>query len=343
VTVAQREAPLFLDLVDLASAQLGGEALAASDDFFAEKANLLKPGRAVFLPDEYTDRGKWMDGWESRRKREAGHDWCLVRLGTPGVIRAIDVDTSHFLGNHPPFAAIEAAHTTDEHAASATFTEIVPQAPLRPGSQNLFSIAGDTTYTHVRLRIFPDGGVARLRVWGLVKPDLARAADRIDADARPHVDDGHVDLAALAHGGRALVCSDMFFGPMDNLILPGRAENMGGGWETRRKRAPGHDFIVVRLGLPGMVGTVEVDTNHFKGNCPDRCGLFGMNAKNAKPAELVETDAPWQRILPETKLRAHTRHFFRDQLDARGPFTHVRLDIFPDGGVSRLRVYGAPA
>ena len=341
--MAQREAPLFLDLVDLASARLGGAALAASDDFFAEKENLLSPERAVFLPDEYTDRGKWMDGWESRRKREPGHDWCLVRLGVPGVIRAIDVDTSHFLGNHPPFASIEAAHTTDEAAASATFTEIVPQSPLRPGSQNLFSVSDGATYTHVRLRIFPDGGVARLRVWGVVQPDLSRAAERIDAEARPHVADGHVDLAALAHGGRALVCSDMFFGPMDNLISPGRAENMGGGWETRRKRAPGHDFIVVRLGRRGTVGTVEVDTSHFKGNYPDRCALFGIDASDAKPTELVAPDGGWQRILPETKLRADTRHFFHAELDARGPFTHVRLDIFPDGGVSRLRVYGAPA
>ncbi len=341
--MSERDAPLFGNLIDLAAAALGGEALAASDEFFAEKENLLRPGRGVFLPDEYTERGKWMDGWESRRKREPGHDWCLVRLGAPGVIRAVDIDTNHFLGNHPPFASLEATRAPldaglDE-LARASFTEIVPQSPLRPGSQNLFSVAGGEAYTHVRLRIFPDGGVARLRVWGSVVPDWSRAAGAIDAEARPHVEPGHADLAALAHGGRAVVCSDMFFGPMDNLVLPGRAENMGGGWETRRRRGPGHDWIVVRLAARGSVGTLEVDTRHFKGNHPDRCALSGIDAPLAAPTDLVDPGAAWRPVLGEQRLSADRRHFFRD-LEERGPFTHVRLDIFPDGGVSRLRVYG---
>lgn len=341
-----REAPLFGDLIDLASDELGGVALAASDEFFAEKENLLKPGRAVFLPDAYTDRGKWMDGWESRRKREQGHDWCIVRLGAPGMIHAIDVDTSHFLGNHPPFASIEAVHApagaTLEELERLSFTEIVPQSPLRPGSSNLFSVVDRHTYTHLRLRIFPDGGVARLRVWGTVRPDLTHAAAKLDETARAHVSAGAVDLASLAHGGRALVCSDMFFGPMDNLILPPRAENMGGGWETRRKRVPGHDWIIVRLGVPGTIETVEIDTNHFKGNYPDRCALHGINAPGVRPTELVDAAARWEPVFGQEKLRADTRHFFRDELVHRGPFTHVRLDVFPDGGVSRLRIYGRP-
>jgi len=343
----EREAPLFLDLVDLAAARLGGVALAASDDFFAEKENLLRPGRGVFLPDEFTDRGKWMDGWESRRKREAGHDWCVIRLGAPGVIRAVDVDTNHFLGNHPPFASLDAVHAPAtaslEELEQAEWTEAIPEAPLRPGSQNLFSVDDRRAYTHVRLRIYPDGGVARLRVWGSVQPDWSRAADDLDDQARAHVAAGDVDVASLRNGGRALVCSDMFFGPMDNLILPGRAENMGGGWETRRKRGPGHDWIVVRLGVAGTVSAVEIDTNHFKGNYPDRCALFGIHAPGARPTELVAPDAAWEPILGEQKLTAHARRFFQDQLVERGPFTHVRLDIFPDGGVSRLRVYGRPA
>jgi allantoicase len=304
----------------------------------------------VFQPDEYTDRGKWMDGWESRRKRAAGHDWCIVRLGVRGVIRAVDVDTAHFLGNHPPFASIEATRAAEDATAEALaaerWVEIVPEAPLRPGSQNLFTVAASEAFTHVRLHIHPDGGVARLRVWGSPDPDWARA-DADDATA-PRLRAGEQDLASVRSGGLALACSDAFFGPMNNVIAPGRAANMGGGWETRRKRLPGFDWILVRLGAAGTVGLVEVDTNHFKGNFPDRFALRGIHAPGARITELVAVgsyaQAPaWETILDETKLAADTRHFFRDEVRARGPFTHVRLDVFPDGGVSRLRVWGTRA
>lgn len=343
----------FVGLVDLASKDVGGEALASSDDFFAGMERLLLPERAVFLPDEYTDRGKWMDGWESRRKRAGGHDWCIVRLGVRGSIRALDVDTSFFLGNHPPFCALEATsapkEATPDELEIATWTEILPQSPLRPGSQNLFALDADASarvYSHVRLRIYPDGGVARLRVYGVPAPDWTRAGADADLATRQLLHAHEVDLAALTSGGMPLACSDAFFGPMHNLVAPGRAVNMGGGWETRRKRMPGSDWILVRLGAPGEIGLVEVDTNHFKGNFPDRFALRGIHAPGARVTDLVAVgaygapDAEWQTILPETKLSASHRHFFRDEVAARGPFTHVRLDVYPDGGVSRLRVWG---
>jgi allantoicase len=336
-------AAAFTGLVDLAASSLGGRALAASDEFFAEKENLLKPGRGVFLPDEYTDRGKWMDGWESRRKRVPGHDWCVVELGAPGILRGLDIDTNHFLGNHPPYASLEATSAprgaTIEELEKATFTEVLAQSPLRPGSQNLFAVQSPEVFTHVRLRIYPDGGVARLRVYGLV-----RAPFTVDADPliEGRLQSGEVDLAAVRHGGIALACSDAFFGPMNNLLLPGRAENMGGGWETRRKRAPGHDWILIKLAAPGRVGLVEIDTSHFKGNYPDRCSLEGVLAPGARITDLIDVGAPWHTILPETKLAADTRHWFRAEIHGHGPFTHVRLSVYPDGGVSRLRVYGVP-
>ena len=230
-------------LVDLAAARLGGTALLANDEFFAEKENLLKPGRGIFIADKYTDRGKWMDGWETRRRRTPGHDWCVVQLGLRGMIKQVDIDTNHFLGNHPPFASLDAVCLTNglpKEIEALPWTAILDKSPLNPGSQNLFAITSDETWTHVRLNIFPDGGVARLRVYGIVVPDWSKLkADEL------------VDLAAVENGGVPLACSDMFFSSMNNLIMPGRSENMGDGWETKRRRGPGHDWIVLKLGLPG--------------------------------------------------------------------------------------------
>ena len=207
---------------------------------------------------------------------------------------------------------------------------ILAQSSLKPGSQNLFEITSDESWTHVRLNIFPDGGVARLRIYGVVVPDRAKLKS------------GElVDLAAIENGGVPLACSDMFFSSMNNLIMPGRAENMGDGWETKRRRGPGYDWIILKLGLPGTVRKVEVDTNHFKGNYPDMCSIEGCAAAGASMDEL--TNASWTEILPKTKLQADTRHYFERELLPIDNCTHIRLNIYPDGGVSRLRVWGTPA
>jgi allantoicase len=315
----------FRGLVDLAADLVGGKVLAASDDFFAEKENLIKPGRGVFLPEEYTDRGKWMDGWESRRRRSPGHDWCVVQLGIPGVIRGVDIDTNHFLGNHPPYAALDAASAAgQDDPRQLAWVEVLPQVPLQPGSQNLFASPSGECWTHVRLRIYPDGGVARLKVYGEPRPRLAPGEV--------------VDLAALALGGRPVACSDMFFGRLENLIAPGRPVNMGGGWETRRRRGPGYDWAVVQLAARGTLEAIEIDTCHFKGNYPDRASLEACLA--GRPLSLLDQDqAPWVEVLRSHKLEADTNHRF-DDLRAGGPFDHVRLRIDPDGGVARLRCFG---
>ena len=324
-------------LVDLASARVGGVALIANDEFFAEKENLLKPGRGIFIPDKYTDRGKWMDGWESRRRRTPGFDWCVVRLGLRGIIRQVDIDTNHFLGNHPPFASLDALDRPDrfptELAAveALAWTEILAKSPLQPGSQNLFAVTREQPWTHVKLNIIPDGGVARFRVYGVVVPDWS------------NLQPGEViDLAAIENGGVPLACSDMFFSSMNNLVMPGRSENMGDGWETKRRRGPGHDWIILKLGLPGAIQKIEVDTNHFKVNYPDTCSIEGCVAPDASTYDLV-SHAGWREILPKTKLQADTRHFFERELGPVENCTHLRLNIYPDGGVSRLRVWGTPA
>ena len=317
----------FQDLLDLASERLGGSVLYATDDYFAEKENLLKPAKAVWKEHEYTDRGKWMDGWESRRKRVPGHDFAIVRLGLRGVVRGVVVDTAFFRGNYPAQCSLEGCATrpeadVDTLLSDATkWIEILPQSDLEGNSENLFAIDSPYAFTHVRLRIYPDGGVARLRVHGDAVPDWRREGGLSI----------ETDLAAAEHGGDVLACSDMFFGPKHNLIMPGRAVNMSDGWETKRRRGPGHDWVVVQLAAEGVVRRIEIDTNHFKGNYPDTCSIEGTRSPSSDE---------WFELLPRTKLQAHTRHMFIDELAQNGPVTHLRLNVYPDGGVSRLRVFG---
>lgn len=327
----------FDDYTDLASERVGGAVLFANDEFFAPKENLLRVAAPVFLPHEYTDRGKWMDGWESRRKRTPGHDFCIVRLGLPGILRGIVVDTSYFIGNYPEQCSLEAcvaAPGTDlDHLLGplTRWVEVLPRSPLAGNSQNVFAIEDPRRFTHLRFHIYPDGGVARLRVHGEVIPDWKRAGAL----------DGSLDLAAAEHGGQVLTCSDMFFGNRHNLIMPGRALNMGDGWETRRRRGPGHDWAILKLGAPGAVKRVEIDTNHFKGNYPDTAMIEACYAEGASAEDLARPDWAWRELLPRTKLEPHTRHFYVDELKDIGEITHARLNIYPDGGVSRLRLYGS--
>ncbi|HET7433227.1 MAG TPA: allantoicase [Thermoanaerobaculia bacterium] len=313
----------FLDKIDLASERVGGSVLYATDDYFAEKENLLKPSRAVWKEHEYTDRGKWMDGWESRRKRVEGHDFAIIRLGMRGVVRGIVADTAFFRGNYPESCALEGtvapAFASVEELLNAHWTEILPRSPLQGDSENFFDIESRFAFTHLRLHIFPDGGVARLRVHGDPIPDWHPIGGLGET----------IDLAAAENGAEVLTCSDMFFGPKHNLIMPGRALNMSDGWETKRRRGPGHDWVIVQLAAEGDVTRIEIDTNHFKGNYPDTCSIeASLDREN------------WTELLPRTKLQAHTRHFFRDELAHVGPTRFLRLNVFPDGGVSRLRVWG---
>ncbi len=331
----------FTGLVDLASANVGGRALGANDDFFAGVENLLQPGRGEFIAGKYTERGKWMDGWESRRKRGPGHDFCIIELGVSGEVRAFDIDTNHFNGNHPAFASVEglqAPHGTSfAELSTRSWQPLLPQVPLLPTSQNLFVSHSSAKVSHLRLNIFPDGGVARFRAYGQVSAEWA--APELDELGHRHVSSGLEDLAALKNGGLCVACSDATFGSMNNLLLPGRAANMGSGWETRRRRQAGFDWIVIALGARGTPVVLEVDTNHFKGNYPDRCSIDVLDLPRAHGTELVQSTA-WVPLLPEVKLAAHERHFFATELLRRAPASHLRLNIFPDGGVSRLRAWG---
>ncbi len=298
----------FTSLIDLASERLGGSVLAANDEFFAPKENLLKTRAAIFIEDKYIPTGKWMDGWETRRRRVPGHDWCIIRLGVPGVIRGVVVDTSHFKGNFPESCSIEGRD------GSSAWIEILPKSRLQGDSRNLFAVSDPHRFTHLRLNIFPDGGVARLRVHGESIPEAKRLR-------------GEIDLAAIENGAVALECSDMFFGNRHNLLMPGRSRRMDDGWETKRRRGPGHDWMTIRLAAAGTIERIEVDTSHFKGNAPGSCSL-----------EASDDGRKWHEVLASSPLRPHKRHFFKLHADAAA--THVRFNIFPDGGVARLHLYG---
>jgi allantoicase len=329
----------FTDYIDLAAARLGGRVLAANDDFFAPKENLLKAEAPVWIADKYTDLGKWMDGWETRRRRTPGYDWCIVKLGLPGVIHGVVVDTAHFKGNYPESCELESCVLDGSPSVSqlenstTKWNTLLPKSPLAGDFQNRFPIASSGRITHLRLKIYPDGGVARLRVHGEVFPDWP-ALNRTG---------GEIDLAAIEHGGWVVVSSDMFFGSRNNLIQPGRPTGMHDGWETRRRRGPGHDWCVIRLGAAGTVHRVEVDTSYFKGNFPDSCSLEVCKAGR----DVIEPDAlaalAWKEILANSKLKADSMHVFQKEILDAGEATHARFHIYPDGGVARLRIFGSLA
>ncbi|UTA47497.1 allantoicase [Simiduia sp. 21SJ11W-1] len=334
-TAAELERRLKTQYVDLAQERLGGETLSTSDDFFAEMENLLKPGRGIFIEDKYTERGKWMDGWESRRSygRDNGRefDWCVIKLGCAGVIKGIDVDTNYFRGNAPQAVSIEACYSVTEPTATTQWHTLLDKHEVAPHAQNLFAIESPDTWTHVRLNIFPDGGVARLRVYGDVSLDWSQFLP-----GEP------IDLAAIQNGAKALLVSDMFFSDKNNLIMPGRGKNMGDGWETKRRRDHGPDWSIVKLACPGRVQKLIIDTCHFKGNYPDTCTLEGINTQSDDFTG--EGQQGWQTLLPKTKLYPHREHLFIEELQHTDTaFTHVRLSIYPDGGISRMRVIGQPA
>ena len=321
----------FTELVDLAAARLGGGVILTNDEFFAPKEALLIETDPVFIDGKYTERGKWMDGWETRRRRTPGYDWCIVRLGVAGIIRGFDVNTAFFRGNYPEACSIEATSLPGIPDAAALeaaqWRELLPKSQLQGDSHNLFAIASNERITHLRFNIYPDGGVARLRVHGEVAPDWNRLKKR-----------GQVDLAAVEHGGRVISASDMFFGHRHNLIMPGRGVNMGDGWETTRRRGPGNDWVIVKLGHAGSIERLEIDTIHYKGNAPGTCRVEACNASDI--AGDATPESGWTELLPITPLQPDTLHSFEDEVRGAGDATHVRLSIYPDGGVSRLRVFG---
>lgn len=310
--------------VRLEQPRLGSRVTWASDEFFGAKERLIDPAEPVFIADKYDEHGKWMDGWESRRKREPGHDACIIRLGVPGIIHGFNVDTSHFTGNYPPQVSLDGC-VSEEEVPEAGWVELVPATAVGGDAHHYLDVRDDTVFTHVRLHIYPDGGVARLRIFGEIRPDFSGV-------------DGYVDLAAVEHGGRPLACSDQHYGSVHNLLAPGRGLNMGDGWETARRRGPGNDWAIIALGRPARIARAEIDTAHFKGNYPDRVSLEA--ALFANDDDVTNSSPEWQTLLPESRLKMDQQHYFDEELVDTGVVSHVRISIYPDGGISRVRLFG---
>ncbi|HTT00423.1 MAG TPA: allantoicase [Streptosporangiaceae bacterium] len=326
----------FTALPDLASRRLGGSVVFATDELFAEKENLVKPEPPVFAPAAFGLRGKVYDGWETRRHRAPEHDHAIVRLGVPGLVHGVVVDTSFFRGNYPPQVSVEAVgaegYPSPAELTAMTWQTLVPRSDARGDAANVYPVAApDTRFTHVRLSVYPDGGVARFRVHGIPLPD-------------PRFLDGTVDLAALENGGRVTGCSDAFYASAGQLILPGRAAGMAEGWENARRRGPGHDYVIVALAAAGKLRHAEIDTSWFIGNAPDRVRLLALDERGGHGGRGGRggrdpgfADPGWREVLPLTRVQPDTRHRFR--LDG-GVASHVRLDVVPDGGLARLRIHG---
>jgi allantoicase len=314
-------------LPDLASRSLGGSVVYANDELFAERENLIKPEAPSYSTYTFGHKGQVYDGWETRRRREPGHDAAIVRLGVPGIVRGVVVDTAFFKGNYPPAVSVEGAavegYPSPAELLDAEWVPLVPRSPAAGDAQNVFAVDQPQRFTHVRLCMYPDGGVARLRVHGEVVPDPR------------FLGSGPLDLAALANGGVVSGCSNMFYSSPTNLISPGLARVMGEGWETARRRDDGNDWVEFSLAGPGVVHLAELDTSWFVGNAPGWAALRGTRRGTGAAAG----SGGWTELLPRTRLQPDTRHLFR--LPDVGEVDTVRLDVFPDGGMARVRLQGA--
>ncbi len=311
--------------IDLASNAIGGRVVHANNELFADRRHLIRPEPSAWQPGTYGADGKIYDGWETRRRRDGGdRDFAIVRLGAPGVIRSVVVDTAHFRGNYPPYGSIEGTagegHPIAQELPESAWTTLVTKSALKGDSVNSFDVVSDQRWTHVRLTIYPDGGVARLRVLGDVVPD-------------PRMLTGTVDLAGLVNGGRVVGCSDMFYSSAGNLIRPGTTLTIAEGWETARRRDGGHDWVLFALAGAGSIRRAEIDTSHFTGNAPGEARLVGIDARVSP----LEDERAWKELLPRTRLRPDTQHRFRIGSDS---VTHVRMEVFPDGGMARVRFFG---
>lgn len=319
----------FTHLLNLADARLGSIATFVTDDWFADVNRMLQPQAPVWKEGVFDDNGKWMDGWESRRKRYEGYDHAIIKLGVAGVFKGVDIDTTFFTGNYPPSASLEACYSPEAEPDDSTqWTQVLAPVNLQGDSNNLFDIDSDQPWTHVRFNIFPDGGVARLRIYGTPFVDWSQNLDQT------------YDFAAALLGARSLACSDEHYGKMSNILNPGRGINMGDGWETARRRVPGNDWVIIQLAKPCLPEEIIVDTHFFKGNYPDSCSIQAALVESATDEQVATRSLYWRELLPAQKLQMDREHTFNSELNDLGVVSHIKLNIFPDGGISRIRVIG---
>ena len=315
-------------LIDLAQPRLGTKVIYKTDDFFASAHRIISPTTPVFKEGVFDKHGKWMDGWESRRKRTIGHDFIILKLGKPGKISKVDVDTSHFNGNQPAMISIEGALSSSNKINQLKWISIIPKKKIKANSHHFFSVKKNNIFTHIKLNIFPDGGVARLRLYGSIEKSK-KLKSKI------------TNLASLLDGASVIACNNEHFGKAENILAPGKAKNMGDGWETRRRRSKGFDWLILNCLNGKEIDKIEISTHHFKGNFPSYCSLQAAYLPTLKSSKQIVNSSPkWKYLLKDAKLSANKIHIFKNNLMKKYKINFIKINIFPDGGISRFKIYG---
>ncbi len=317
-------------MINLADPRIGSKIIFKTDDFFAAAHRILKTDIPVFKDGLFDKHGKWMDGWETRRRRSKGYDYLVLKLGKPGKIFDIDIDTSHFNGNQPTHASLEGCFSRSKPNKKTKWTRLLGKKKLGPNKNHNFKSQNKSTFNYIRLNIFPDGGVARLRLYGKIEID------------KKTINNKNINLTSVLNGASIVGCNNEHFGRAENIIAPGKGKNMGDGWETRRSRGKNFDWLIIKFGKPGLIKKLEIDTHHFKGNYPDSCSIqTAIINKDLSNNLIVKNSKNWKFILNKSKLSPHKKHVFKKFLIKRNKENYLKINIYPDGGISRIRAFGS--
>ena len=320
---------LLNGLIDLAQSRLGSKIVYKSDEFFAPAKRIINPWPPVFKEGVFDKHGKWMDGWETRRKRGKGYDYLILKLGKPGRINKIDIDTSYFSGNQPSKISLQACFSKKKLPNKNTkWITILKKKPTKANSHHFFNIKNKSIFTHIKLNIYPDGGIARIRIYGSMKI-LKNFTGKV------------LNLTSVLYGATPIACNNEHFGRAENILAPGMGKNMGDGWETRRSRGKNFDWLIIKCAVAGKIKKIQIDTHHFKGNYPDKCSIqAALINKKISGRAIVNNSKKWKLLLNKVKLRAHQKHNFKNNLMKDKKVNYIKINIFPDGGISRIRVFG---
>ena len=321
---------IFLNgLIDLAQSRLGSKIVYKTDEFFAPAKRIINPWPPIFKKGVFDKHGKWMDGWETRRKRDKGHDYLILKLGKPGKINKVDIDTSYFSGNQPSKISLEACFSKKKLPSNnSKWITIIKKKSTKANSHHFFYIKNKSIFTHIKLNIYPDGGIARIRIYGSMQTKK-KFGKKI------------INLTSVLNGATPIACNNEHFGRAENILAPGTGKNMGDGWETRRSRGKNFDWLIIKCAAAGKISKIQIDTHHFKGNYPDKCSLQAahLNTRVSGKA-IVKKSRKWKLLLNKVKLHPHKKHNFQNKLMKNKKVNYIKINIFPDGGISRIRAFG---
>ena len=322
---------VFLNgLIDLAQSRLGSKIVYKTDEFFAPAKRIINPWPPVFKEGVFDKHGKWMDGWETKRKRNKGHDYLILKLGRPGKIHKVDIDTSYFNGNQPSKVSLDACYSKNILPnKNSRWINILKKKSTKPNSHHFFNIKNKSIFTHIKLNIYPDGGVARIRIYGKVELKNVNFRNKL------------INLSSMLNGASIVGCNNEHFGRAENILAPGKSKNMGDGWETRRSRGKNFDWLIIKFGRTGTINKIEIDTHHFKGNYPDKCTVQAAYiSKKISNYSIVKKSNKWKSLLNKVKLKANKKHSFNNRTMKKNKINFIKINIYPDGGISRIRAFG---